>query len=202
MAEERLLKMGVTVVDTESDTYTYKKDMTDFVMLDAIYQCAHQAEEVDTFVLFTGDGHFWSVIRYLTLQREKQVILYGVQGSLSARLQDVASEVILLPNPQQGCSEYRRMILENFAQLRSQPEVIPTFNGTVNAICRRYPVDPRELQNELGHMLDQGYIVRQDYAVNHFTTIKVLAADWNRLAEDGCWDPVNHCPILQNAPKD
>ena len=41
------------------------KDMTDFVLLDEIYQSIDREKRVKNYILFTGDGHFQSVARYL-----------------------------------------------------------------------------------------------------------------------------------------
>jgi len=46
-------------------TGAHKKDFTDFIMLDHIYQRAMSSKEIDTFIIFSGDGHFSSVVSFL-----------------------------------------------------------------------------------------------------------------------------------------
>ena len=56
----------------------YKKDMTDFIMLDYIYQTAALRPEIGVYILFTGDAHFQSVTKYLAQRLGKEVVIYGV----------------------------------------------------------------------------------------------------------------------------
>ena len=68
-------ELDCTVVDTADESTYRRKDMTDFVMLDAIYQSVNELPAIDTYILFTGDGHFQSVARYLKERKKKTVIL-------------------------------------------------------------------------------------------------------------------------------
>ena len=47
------------------------KDMSDVIMLDAIYRLAAKKKSPPNFVLFTGDGHFQPVVRYLVQDLRK-----------------------------------------------------------------------------------------------------------------------------------
>ena len=60
-----------------------------------IYQYADQNKKTGTYIIFTGDGHFQSVTKYLL--QKKHVIIYGVTDSISRQLRDAASEVRELP---------------------------------------------------------------------------------------------------------
>ena len=55
----------------------FKKDFTDFIMLDHVYQRAMSAEDIDTFIIFSGDGHFSSVVSCLKNYCKKDVVVYG-----------------------------------------------------------------------------------------------------------------------------
>ena len=61
------------VFDTKNSSEHYKKDFTDFIMLDYIYQKAMTRKDIDTFIIFTGDGHFSSVVRFIINQCHKNV---------------------------------------------------------------------------------------------------------------------------------
>ena len=51
------------IIETGSMTTRVQKDFTDFIMLDHIYQEAMSRQnDNDVFVIFTGDGHFYSVV--------------------------------------------------------------------------------------------------------------------------------------------
>ena len=69
--------MTNTVISTQQSSPHHKKDMTDFIMLDYIYQVSAERSDVGTYILFTGDGHFQSVVKYLTQKMGKRVIVYG-----------------------------------------------------------------------------------------------------------------------------
>ena len=74
------------VFDTKNSSEHYKKDFTDFIMLDYIYQKAMTRKDIDTFIIFTGDGHFSSVVRFIINQCHKKVGIYGITGALSFQL--------------------------------------------------------------------------------------------------------------------
>lgn len=77
---------------------SHKKDMSDFVMLDYIYRAAADRHSPRTFILFTGDGHFAPAVRHLVQDLRKNVVLYGIRGSVSNFLKDAASECREFPD--------------------------------------------------------------------------------------------------------
>ena len=86
-----------SIIETQQGTENYEKDMTDFVMLDYIYQYVNEHTDVDTYIIFTGDAHFQSVIKYLRQKHGKTVIVYGIKKTFSNQLKLIASEAIELP---------------------------------------------------------------------------------------------------------
>ena len=54
----KLRSITNTIIETSNVFLECKKDMTDFIMLDYIYQSVEARKDVDTYILFTGDGHF------------------------------------------------------------------------------------------------------------------------------------------------
>ena len=84
-----------TVIETSNTFMRKKKDMTDFIMLDYIYQTLEQQKGIDTYILFTGDGHFQTVVKCLK-EKKKRVIVCGIEDSFSKQLRDTASEVIMV----------------------------------------------------------------------------------------------------------
>ena len=61
-----------SIIDTQNPSPVIKKDFTDFIMLDYIYQEVDDNPNISTYILFTGDGHFSSVVRYLQLKKKKR----------------------------------------------------------------------------------------------------------------------------------
>lgn len=76
-----------------------KKNMTDFIMLDYIYQSIIDKLKAETYIIFTGDSHFQSVVKYLVQKQKKRVIIYGVKNALSQYLKSAATAVKELPSP-------------------------------------------------------------------------------------------------------
>ena len=52
------------IIDTRSSTGVPKKDFTDFIMLDYIYQDVDLSPKSEVYIIFSGDGHFSSVASY------------------------------------------------------------------------------------------------------------------------------------------
>ena len=75
----KIREVSNNVIETQNTSQHYKKDFTDFIMLDSIYQRAMFAKDIDTFIIFTGDGHFTSVVKFLTNTCKKEVIVYAVR---------------------------------------------------------------------------------------------------------------------------
>ena len=71
------------IIETGNTYRSKKKDMTDFVMLDYIYRAADENRKVRTYLIFTGDGHFQSVVKYLKEKKKKKVILCGIRDSIA-----------------------------------------------------------------------------------------------------------------------
>lgn len=70
-----------------------RKDNADLVMSLAIQEFLRvPGRDAETFILVTGDGDFVHVIRLLQ-QEGKRVVVWGVEGSISARLTNRVAEV-------------------------------------------------------------------------------------------------------------
>lgn len=177
-----------TIIETQNAYGRYKKDMTDFIMLDYIYQTAALKPEYDTYILFTGDGHFQSVVKYLVQRLKKKVIVYGVEGATSNHLKSVATTCIELPEDDVRDLPIQQMIIQNMSYTSRHSEIIPTFMGTVQAVSRRNEVPEHRVKIVLQEMLDSGLVYRKDYRVDFNRKVKVIAADWEKLHEEGLWE--------------
>ena len=193
--KKKILAVTDSVQDTTEESVYRKKDMTDFVMLDSLYQSVNEARNIGTYILFTGDGHFSSVVKYITKKKRRKVVIYGVQESISRRLQDCATKCVALPFATERFSAYRRMIIENLAYVMDKSDIIPTFMGTVSAVVRKYDVNAGEVHTVLSDMIARGLVVRKDYNVEFKRTIRIIAANWDKLIEEGYWDPAEQCVL-------
>ncbi|MGI5906876.1 MAG: NYN domain-containing protein [Candidatus Pararuminococcus gallinarum] len=176
-----------TIIETQQPLGHHKKDMTDFIMLDYIYQHAALHPETDTYIIFTGDGHFLSVVRYLTQRANKHVIVYGVNGAFSSHLREVASESRELPDTDVSYRQYCEMIVENLVYVADHPTIISTFNGTVGAVARKHGAPEEMIRAALRRMLDEGLIVQKEQWVDFNRKVRVLRANWEALVAAGLW---------------
>ena len=180
----RLREITSTIIETGNTYQNHKKDLTDFVMLDYIYQCAENRRDIGRYIIFTGDGHFQSVVRYLVQKKKREVIVYGVRDTFSRQLRDAASSYIELPggDPMTG---YYRMIVRNIAYVTSHDAILPTFNGTVDTVAKQNGAPRERVRAALVSMMNRRYIVHREYEVEPGKKIKLLTADWELLARDG-----------------
>lgn len=179
-----------TIIATDNKSPFHKKDMTDFIMLDYIYQRELENDRNEVYVIFTGDGHFQSVVRYLTQKRHKTVVVYGVREAFSRQLQAAATNAVQLPAEGTVIAACYRLIVDNFNYIAEHPEkrIIPTFQNTVAAVARHSGMGEQIVHAALQQMLDLGYVRRGDYRVEFNRTIKALSPDWEKLHTAGLWE--------------
>lgn len=177
-----------TVIETRQRTGQYKKDVTDFIMLDYIYQNAALRPEIDVYILFTGDGHFQSVAKYLAQRLGKKVVVCAVKGSVSRQLVAVASEFCQYPKSEEKIQLYE-MFVENMLYVSRHKQIIASFNTTVDAVVNRYQVPKSAARTALSEMLKAGLIVRREHQINANKMIRTLEADWDALADAGLIEP-------------
>ncbi len=186
---DKLHAVSDAVISTQQPSNRHKKDMTDFIMLDYIYQVSFEEPEIGTYIIFTGDGHFQSVVKYLVQKRGKKVVVYGVTNATSSRLKDVATEVYEIPAAKEVIQSRYQMIVENLAYVFNHDEIIPSFKATVAAVARRNDVPEDEVTIAVQEMLEKGLLCQKDRRVDFNHTVKVLSANWDALIEAGLWKP-------------
>jgi len=177
------------IIDTANSGASFKKDFTDFIMLDYIYQEADEHPDIDTYILFTGDGHFSSVTRYLKIRKQKKVVVYGVKGAVSGKLKSIADECIELPTVDDERGKYYDMLIENFNYLftKRQKKVYPTFFSTIKNVASHYNVSEDNVRMALQELIDMGVIIKKDERVDYNRTVKVLGVDWEQAIKHGLW---------------
>ena len=183
------------IIETQNTSSGFKKDFTDFIMLDHIYQKAMKSRDIDTFILFSGDGHFNSVVNFLITQMGKKVGVYGIKDAMSNQLRNSASWYYLLPEEVDPNLQYYTMILKNLKYLdnNSTPnkKARPTFMGTVDAVSRINKVSKSIIKDALSILIDKEYIT-QKYERAYFKNgIKVLCVDWEKCRRDNLYTDQN-----------
>lgn len=188
IAEElgKLRNITNTIIETGNTFNRRKKDMTDFIMLDYIYQYADENGKVGTYIIFTGDGHFQSVTKYLVQKKRKNVVICGVKDTISRQLREAASEVRELPTHEELRQRQYSLIARNMDEIEDKPHIVPSFNATAEAVSRKYNILFNDAKEALQEMLDKGYLSRELRTVKG-RTVKVIVAEWDKLQADGIY---------------
>lgn len=172
------------VYDTQNELVRRNKDMTDFVMLDHIYRSAIKYRNIPNYILFTGEGNFNKVMKFLK-DRRKNVISYGVSGAYSGMLRDAANETVTVPDDEEIYLHYRDYIIDNLAYVVDNGKIIPTFNGTIDAVSEKHSLQPQAVRRVLLRLIEEGYVYQRNHSFGLGKTVKRLAANWDRLIAEG-----------------
>lgn len=179
------------VIETQNASPHHKKDYTDFIMLDHIYQRAMTSNDIDTFIIFSGDGHFSSVVSFLNIKLGKNVGIYGVRDAISNQLKNSASWVKEIPKKNEEKLEYYQMILRNLRVLLNQQnkkkKQRPAFWPTVEAVSRINGISKEIIADALRELIDNAYIYQTTEKIMT-KTIKVLQVNWEKVKQDELLD--------------
>ena len=187
----RIREVTNLVIETQNTSPHYKKDFTDFIMLDYIYQKALVSADagVDTFIIFTGDGHFSSVVKFLAGRCGKKVIIYAVREGLSGMLKSVASKCIELPGEEEPERTYYSMIAYHISELKKSfgenSDKAPTFTSVINAVSDIYGTDRETVKDIANTMADRGYLKIIMRRLGSGRRISTVAVNYDKLAKDG-----------------
>ncbi|MBQ7337540.1 MAG: NYN domain-containing protein [Clostridia bacterium] len=176
-----------SIIETGNTYKQNKKDMTDFIMLDHIYQHAADHKNIQVYLILTGDGHFQSVVNYLKKKQNKKVIVCGAPNTMSRFLQGAADEVMHIPRDEVLFFRYAKMIVDYVAEVSSSPARVPTFVGTVYDVARARRVPREQVEQTLIRMIEIGYLTQKERAVPFAPKIPMLAPNWDLLIKDGLW---------------
>ena len=163
------------------------KDFTDFIMLDYMYQAAVVEDSPEVVILFTGDGHFDSVIKYMREKLHKKVFVYGVKRAFSGKLKSASSSYVEMPRNIQQQQYYYQLILESLNHIGSKPDKYPTYWKTVRYVSEYNGVSEDRIQTALDELLDKKYIMENEVLPKQGMKTKILKVSWKKLIEDGIW---------------
>lgn len=186
---EQLRDVTTFIFDTKNSSEHYKKDFTDFILLDYIYRKAITEKGVDTFVIFTGDGHFKSVVRFLINECRKQVGIYGITGATSSQLKDCASWYSEIPSDTEIYQEYYKMIVDNFNYITVHREYgeKSTREKIVERVGFKNGVTKKAIGKALDQMISEGYVYKATYTDLDGKKYNVLKPNWDLMARDKLW---------------
>ena len=176
------------IVDTRSATGNSKKDFTDFIVLDHIYQKALSNSDIDLFILLTGDGHFSSVVSFLKNIYSKEVGVYGVKNSFSRQLRETASWSIELPFAEEIAERYIKLVLDSIVEFeKSSPGKIITVSKVLQIAATKPNVSENELQSAIKTLIEKGYLSQREVASRNRRSETALFIDWNKLSRESIY---------------
>ncbi|MBE7065695.1 MAG: NYN domain-containing protein [Ruminococcaceae bacterium] len=189
--KEKEIKRIRTVTNSIIDTYNpdahYKKDFTDFIILDNIYQKALSREDINTFIIFTGDGHFSSVCAFLKNFCHKEVGIYGVQGGISSTLIKNVSWVREIPLEFELNAPYYNMLFTYLKNIKEQRDIYPTFRKTAETVASMHDVEFDTIKQLLSELINDGYITQLTKNIRRHEQIRILEPNWTLIEKDGLW---------------
>lgn len=187
----KIREVSSTIVETQNTSTHYKKDFTDFIMLDHIYQKAVKSDDIDTFLIFSGDGHFSSAVSFLVTRCNKEVGIYGVRDAISSQLRNCASWTIEVPFRDEELYKCYGYILEAVQNLTSKPskkgnknKQYPTFWGTIEAVSRQNGIDKNYVSMAMRKLIENKYVYQSHVKINPVKTIKVLNVNREQVKKD------------------
>lgn len=188
---DKIRTAGGLVINTQNSSESYEKDFTDFIMLDYIYQKAMTNKKTDAFIIFTGDGHFSSVVRFIINVCRKKVGIYGVKNAISYQLRDSASYYREVPKGAEAFSTYYKMIAKrmSYFMVHREAQSTATEKEIVSAVAEQNGANKKAVALALEQMIKQGYLYKQDGQKGKKKAKNApLRADWQKLERDGIWE--------------
>ncbi|WP_217957907.1 NYN domain-containing protein [Acutalibacter muris] len=188
----RIREVSNDIIETNCDNDgRFMKDMSDVIMLDAIYRAAAEKRSPNTFVLFTGDGHFQPVVRYLVQELGKRVELYGVRASISRVLREAASVYYEIPAEDQQLMECFRCIVADFNRIAlNHDNPFATYQSLVTRVSKSNNLPKERVEMAVTEMVNRGYITKKKHRVAYDKPmINVLIPEWDELIAAGLHRP-------------
>ena len=190
----KIREVSSTIIETQNASAHHKKDFTDFIMLDHIYQKAVENHNIDTFIIFSGDGHFSSAVSFLVTRRKKEVVVYGVKDAMSTQLKNCATSSFELPGRDEELFSCYNAILSSLKTITDKnnknkkgKKSYPTFWATVEVVSRKNKIDKGYVTKALRKLMEEGVVFQKSVKVSAVKTIKVLNVNWDSAKKNQMW---------------
>lgn len=175
------------IIDTYNPDSHFKKDYTDFIILDNIYQKALSRDDVDLFVIFSGDGHFSSVVAFLKNFCNKEVGIYAVKGGLNNNLLKNADWTELVPGEKDFDSPVQNYIFSYLKDNENKKNYL-TFMKATDMIASKYSVDQELVKKNLSDLIKNDFIEQRQERTGRNSYIRVLNANWEKIKKENIWN--------------
>ncbi len=176
------------IVETKNGGGHFKKDFTDFIMLDRIYRTAYKNDAIDTYIIFTGDSHFSSVVLFLKNECRKKVVVYGIKNAFSGQLQTAASACVEVEPPSKEEDERKKLcgcIIESLYALESENRgARPTFMKTVDAVALKTGTEKALVRKAMDELFDRECVTQYVKKIGS-NSVKLLKVNYDKCAKLG-----------------
>lgn len=173
------------VIDTQNTASHHKKDFTDFFILDAMYRTAFDRTSAKNIILFSGDGHFGAAVRFLKEKCSKNVIVYGIENTVSGQLKSCAGEYAEFPSYEKLKRMYYPVIAKVVQEKLAQSRELLTVMNVLRAVSEQSTANQTYLHDALLAMIEDGYASQKEQWVSSRKRIRVLSFEFDRMKADG-----------------
>ncbi len=171
------------IVETKNGGGYFKKDFTDFIMLDRIYQTAYSNKDVDVYIIFTGDGHFTSAVLFLKNVCRKQVGVYGVKNAFSGQLKTAADWAFEI-EPDELAPLCRLLVESIYALETENKNARPTFMKTIDAVASKTGTEKALLKRAMEQLMDKKCVSQYVKKIGA-NEVKLLKVDYKLCEKIG-----------------
>ena len=175
------------IIDTYNPDAHHKKDYTDFIILDNIYQKAVTNQDIELFIIFSGDGHFSSAAAFIRNFCNKQVGVYGVKNCISKNLTNSADWTVEIPLVNEENESIYNFIFSSLKIAMDKGNKQPTFMKTVEHVSGKYFIPIAKVKKCVIELIDQGYLIQSTEKTKQRDIIRVIRPDWKKIRQDGIW---------------
>lgn len=175
------------IIDTYNPDAYHKKDYTDFIMLDNIYQKALSNNDTELFIIFSGDGHFSSAAAFLRNFCNINVGVYGVKNCISKNLKNSADWTVEVPLASEEVNPVYNMIFSSLKASIDKGNKQPTFMKTVEYVSGKYHIPVSKVKSTVIELINKDYIIQTVEKNRKKDSIRVIRPDWKKIHDDGIW---------------
>jgi len=181
----KIREVSNTIIETQNGTAHYKKDFTDFILLDHMYQRAMDSEGIDCFILFSGDGHFASVASFLVNKCRKEVIVYGIRDCMSMQLKNSATASFQIPSEEEIRLYRLQAVVSYIRELyEKKPKSRPTFLATSEGVAKHLSLPKEEAAALMRELIEKEYLYQVRMYLGRRVQIKVIRVNNEKIDSD------------------
>lgn len=185
----KIKEAGGEIVDAQ-DQENFKNDRIEFYMLDYIYRSVMSNKDIGTVIIFTCDGGFVPVAKFLKEKMGLKIVFCGIRNTLAGKFKLLTDDIIEVPGVDAVRNRYYDMIIDNFRYIHRHKDrtIYPTFLSTVTAVARLNDVSEDDVRNALQELIDKKIIYKVEVAMNQGeNSVRVLRLDKAKAQRNGLY---------------